>query len=45
MGNEIVTAQNLKVVLIDPERNLIGLRGSVPGSKGGILMIKEARKQ
>ena len=45
MGNEIVTTQNLKVVLIDPERNLIGLRGSVPGSKGGILMIKEARKQ
>ena len=45
MGNETVTAQNLKVVLIDPDRNLIGLRGSVPGAKGGILMIKEARKQ
>jgi len=45
MGNERVTTQNLKVVLVDQERNLIGLRGSVPGSKGGILMIKEARKQ
>jgi large subunit ribosomal protein L3 len=45
MGNEPVTAQNLKVVLVDPERNLIGVRGAVPGSKGGILMIKEARKQ
>ena len=45
MGNEIVTTQNLKVVLIDPERNLIGLRGAVPGSRGGILMIKETRKQ
>ncbi len=45
MGNERVTTQNLKVVLVDQDRNLIGLRGSVPGSRGGILMIKEARKQ
>ena len=45
MGNEIVTTQNLKVVLIDPERNLIGLRGAVPGPRGGVLMIKETRKQ
>jgi large subunit ribosomal protein L3 len=45
MGNERVTTQNLRVVLVDPERNLIGVRGSVPGSKGGVLMIKETRKQ
>ncbi|MBN1668102.1 MAG: 50S ribosomal protein L3 [Anaerolineales bacterium] len=45
MGNKRVTSQNLKVVLVDAERNLIGVRGSVPGSKGGILVIKEARKQ
>ena len=45
MGNEVVTTQNLRVVLIDPERNLIGVRGAVPGARGGILMIKEARKQ
>jgi large subunit ribosomal protein L3 len=45
MGSERVTTQNLKVVLVDQDRNLIGLRGSVPGSKGGILMIKETRKQ
>ena len=45
MGNERVTAQNLKVVLVDAERNLIGVRGSVPGAKGGLLEIKEARKQ
>ncbi len=45
MGNERVTTQNLKVVLVDQDRNLIGLRGSVPGSRGGILMIKEVRKQ
>ena len=45
MGSKRVTAQNLKVVLVDVERNLIGVRGSVPGSKGGVLVIKEARKQ
>jgi len=45
MGNERVTVQNLKVVLVDPERNLLGVRGAVPGSNGGILMIKETRKQ
>jgi len=45
MGNERVTAQNLKVVLVDAERNLIGVRGAVPGSKGGLVLIKEARKQ
>ncbi len=45
MGSERVTAQNLKVVLIDQDRNLIGVRGAVPGSKGGVLVIKETRKQ
>ena len=45
MGNERVTVQNLKVALVDADRNLIGIRGAVPGSKGGLVMIKEARKQ
>jgi len=45
MGNQRVTSQNLKIVLIDTERNLIGVRGAVPGPKGGLLVIKEARKQ
>ncbi len=45
MGNKRVTAANLKVVLVDAERNLIGVRGSVPGPKGGLLVINEARKQ
>lgn len=44
MGDERVTAQNLKVVLLDEERNLIGVRGSVPGPKGGLVLVKEARK-
>jgi large subunit ribosomal protein L3 len=44
MGHERVTAQNLKVVLVDGERNLLGVRGAVPGPKGGLVMIKSARK-
>ncbi|MFN2126888.1 MAG: 50S ribosomal protein L3, partial [Anaerolineales bacterium] len=45
MGNQRITVHNLKVELVDEERNLLGIRGAVPGSKGGILLIKEARKQ
>jgi len=45
MGDDRVTAQNLKVVLVDGERNLLGVCGAVPGGKGGLVMIKEARKQ
>jgi large subunit ribosomal protein L3 len=45
MGNDRVTAQNLKIVLVDSERNLLGIHGAVPGPKGGLVVIKEARKQ
>jgi large subunit ribosomal protein L3 len=45
MGTDRVTAQNLKVVLVDAERNLIGLNGSVPGGKGSLVILKETRKQ
>lgn len=45
MGNCQKTAQNLKVVKIDEERNILAVRGAVPGPKGGLLLIKEARKQ
>jgi large subunit ribosomal protein L3 len=45
MGNDSVTAQNLKVVLVDAERNVIGVNGSVPGARGGLVVIKESRKQ
>jgi len=45
MGMDRVTTQNLKVVLVDVERNLLGINGAVPGSKGGLILIKEARKQ
>ena len=44
MGNERQTAQNLVVVRIDPERNLIAIRGAVPGAKGGLVIIRDAAK-
>jgi large subunit ribosomal protein L3 len=45
MGNDTVTSQNLVVSLVDPEKNIIAVRGSVPGPKGGLVVIREARKQ
>lgn len=45
MGMDRVTSQNLKVVMVDAERNLLGVYGAVPGPKGGLILIKEARKQ
>jgi large subunit ribosomal protein L3 len=44
MGHEQVTVQNLHVVMVDSERNLLGVRGAIPGAKGGVVMIKKARK-
>jgi len=35
----------LKVMLVDAERNLIAVSGAVPGPNGGIVVIKDARKQ
>ncbi len=45
MGSEKVSAQNLRVEFVDTERNLLAVRGSVPGARGGVVMIKETRKQ
>jgi large subunit ribosomal protein L3 len=45
MGNVRVTSQNLLVALVDPKRNLLAVRGSVPGPKDGLVLVKEARKQ
>jgi large subunit ribosomal protein L3 len=40
MGSERVTSQNIRVVLVDDERNLLGVHGSVPGAKGTVVVIK-----
>jgi len=44
MGGERVTVHNLEVVLVDPERNLLAVKGAVPGARGGLLIIHQARK-
>ena len=44
MGNERVTVQNLTVALVDADKNLLGIKGSVPGGKNGLIIIHEAVK-
>jgi large subunit ribosomal protein L3 len=44
MGGDRVTVQNLEIVMVDPERNLLALKGAVPGAKNGLVEIREARK-
>lgn len=44
MGNERVTVQNLEVVKVDPEKNLLLIKGSVPGIRGSLLMIRDTVK-
>ena len=44
MGNKRITASSQRVELVDPERNLLAVRGSVPGANGGLVLIKQARK-
>ena len=43
-GNEQVTILNLKVVKIDSEKNLIAIKGAVPGAKDGIVFIRDSVK-
>ena len=42
MGNSRVTVRHLQVYKADPERNLLLIRGAVPGAKNGLLLIKKA---
>lgn len=44
LGNVTVTVQNLEVVRVDGERNLLLIKGSVPGSEGGDVIIRQATK-
>ena len=43
-GNEQVTILNLEVVKVDAEKNLIAVKGAVPGAKGGIVFIRDGVK-
>ena len=45
MGDEQVTVQNLDVVKVDPEYNLIAVRGAIPGPRGGVVLLSESVKK
>ena len=45
MGAERVTTQNLKVIKADLENNILLIKGSIPGSKNGYVVIKKAKKK
>lgn len=42
MGGETVSVQHLRVVKVDPDRNLLLLRGAVPGPRSGLLLIRDS---
>jgi large subunit ribosomal protein L3 len=44
MGNDRYTAQNLQVMRVDGERNLIAVKGAIPGAKGALVVIRKAAK-
>jgi large subunit ribosomal protein L3 len=44
MGNDRVTVQNLKVLRVDPERNLLLIQGSVPGANESLVLVRRAIK-
>ena len=44
MGHERVTVQNLQIMRVDPERNLLLIKGSVPGPNKGLVIIRRAVK-
>lgn len=44
MGGGRLTAKNLSIVKVDPEENLIYLKGSVPGSRGGLVLVRATGK-
>ena len=44
MGDERVTAKNLQILKIDTERNLLLIKGAVPGTEGGLLIINPAKR-
>jgi large subunit ribosomal protein L3 len=44
MGGDRTTVANLELIVVDPERNLLAVKGAIPGAKNGLVVVKEARK-
>ncbi|GBQ93317.1 50S ribosomal protein L3 [Acetobacter nitrogenifigens DSM 23921 = NBRC 105050] len=45
LGDERITTLNLEVAAVDPEKNLLMIRGSIPGAKNGLVMVRDAIKK
>jgi large subunit ribosomal protein L3 len=45
MGNARVTVQNLRVVAVDADRNLLLVKGAIPGPTNGMIIIRKAKKK
>ena len=45
MGHDRMTAQNLRVVKIDLEKNVLLVKGAVPGPRGGVVIVRNAKKK
>jgi large subunit ribosomal protein L3 len=45
LGDDVVTIQNLRVLLVDSENEIIAISGAVPGKKGGFVKVKDALKK
>jgi large subunit ribosomal protein L3 len=45
MGNERTTSRAYKVVRVDPERNLVLVKGGVPGAKGALVLVRQSTKK
>jgi large subunit ribosomal protein L3 len=41
LGNARITVKNLRILTVDPERNLVAIRGAIPGPNGGLIMIRK----
>lgn len=44
LGNKTVTMQGLQVAKVDPDKNLLIVKGSIPGPRGGVLLIRHTTK-
>ncbi|MEG3639794.1 50S ribosomal protein L3 [Magnetococcus sp. PR-3] len=45
MGKETQTVQNLKVAFVDSEKSIVAVKGSIPGSKGSLVLVRDALKK
>ena len=44
MGNKRITTQNLEIMSVDPEKNLVAVKGCLPGAPGGMVVLKKSVK-